>query len=80
MESFKLNLQLEASDDDIAKIKMVANAGSVMSFGSKRYAIDVEGVFPHAESIPIVYGHDCPLESVIRPRLKPRTANYLSRA
>ena len=58
MESFKLNLQLEASDDDIAKIKMVANAGSVMSFGSKRYAIDVEGVFPHAESIPIVYGHE----------------------
>ena len=58
MESFKLNLQLEASDDDIAKIKMVANAGSVMNFGSKRYAIDVEGVFPHAESIPIVYGHE----------------------
>ena len=58
MDTFKLNLQLEASDDDIEKIKMVANAGSVMSFGSKRYAIDVEGVFPHAESIPIVYGHE----------------------
>lgn len=58
MDTFKLNLQLEASDDDIAKIKMVANAGSVMNFGSKRYAIDVEGVFPHAESIPIVYGHE----------------------
>lgn len=55
---FDLKASLEATNDDLAKIKMVANAGSVMSFGNKKYAIDVDGVFPHSQSVPIVYGHD----------------------
>lgn len=54
-----LQAQLEAEQDgELTKIKMVANAGSVMTFKGKQFAIDVDGVFPHSASIPIVYGHE----------------------
>lgn len=57
--NFDLEAKLEASEGDgLVKIKMIANAGSVMTFGSKKYAIDVDGVFPHSEAVPIVYGHE----------------------
>ena len=57
--NFDLEARLEASEGDgLVKIKMIANAGSVMTFGAKKYAIDVDGVFPHSEAVPIVYGHE----------------------
>ena len=52
------NLNCEIDSDGLAKIKMIANAGSVMTFGKQKYALDVEGVFTHGDAIPIVYGHE----------------------
>lgn len=55
--TFDIQCELE-SDGELPKIKMVANSGSVMTFGKQKYAIDVDGVFGHNESVPIVYGHE----------------------
>ena len=80
MDTFKLNLQLEASDDDIAKIKMVANAGSVRA-SALSVTLSTSRAYSHtpsrSRSSTVM---SCPQVSVIRPLSKQRTANYLSKA
>lgn len=49
----------DADDNGLARLRIVANTGSVMEFGDERIAIDVDGVYPHDErGVPILYGHD----------------------
>lgn len=44
-------------DGDLPKFKIVANTGSVMTFGNIRYALDVERITLKQEKIPILYDH-----------------------
>ena len=44
-------------DGDLPKFRIVANTGSVMTFGNIRYALDVERITLKQEKIPILYDH-----------------------
>ena len=53
----KMPATFSLDDGDLPKFKIVANTGSVMTFGNIRYALDVERITLKQEKIPILYGH-----------------------